>query len=164
MRRPTTNPKMKMKSVAEIHGATNAWMGTRIRRDHSRRMIVHRPIQLTSFLPRASAWGRCRDPPALKLPRVCALIGQPKPWRRRKRWRRPCSCRQVIAFGAGGAQIGRFETARLAHQLLFRSSPHDAAVGDDGDVVAEPLDLFEIVRGEKNGFSLRVQLLQIAPQ
>src|SRR5579863_3939274 len=47
IRRPTTKPKTKMNSVAEIHGATNACTGTRISRDHSRRMIVHNPIQLT---------------------------------------------------------------------------------------------------------------------
>src|SRR5438105_13996565 len=57
MRRPTTKPKMKMKSVAEIHGATNAWMGTRISRDHSRRMIVQSPIQLTNVLTGAERVG-----------------------------------------------------------------------------------------------------------
>src|SRR2546423_13724182 len=61
IRRPTTKPKTKMKSVAEIHGATNAWIGTRISLDHSRRIIVHRPIQLTSFIPGAGREGEGRE-------------------------------------------------------------------------------------------------------
>jgi hypothetical protein len=47
MRPPTTKPKMKMNSRAEIHGATKAWIGTRAMRDISRRTMVPRPIQLT---------------------------------------------------------------------------------------------------------------------
>src|SRR3981081_3353836 len=46
MRPPTTKPKMKMNSSAEIQGATKAWIGTRIMRETSRRTMVFRPIQL----------------------------------------------------------------------------------------------------------------------
>src|ERR1051326_2502458 len=49
IRPPTMKPKTKMNMAAEIHGATKACVGTRIRRDNSRRIIVHRPIQLMAI-------------------------------------------------------------------------------------------------------------------
>src|ERR1041385_9206454 len=49
MRPPTTKPNTKMNMAAEIHGATKACVGTRIRRDSSRRIIVHSPTQLIAM-------------------------------------------------------------------------------------------------------------------
>src|SRR5436305_14641334 len=49
IRPPTTKPNTKMNMAAEIHGATKACVGTRIRRDSSRRIIVHSPTQLIAM-------------------------------------------------------------------------------------------------------------------
>src|SRR5690348_16258437 len=49
IRPPTTKPKTKINMAAEIQGATKACVGTRIRRDNSRRIIVHSPTHLIAM-------------------------------------------------------------------------------------------------------------------
>src|SRR6185295_9189338 len=130
MRPPTTKPKMKMNSSADIQGATKAWIGTRIMRETSRRTMVFRPIQL---MPSGGL--------------ACMLLA-----------------RHVIGFGAGRHQIGLFQSARAARDLLLGAQPRDAPLGDNGDLAAEAFDFLEIVRGQKDGLAALVDLGEIAPQ
>src|SRR6478609_2776843 len=113
MRPPTTKPKMKMKSRAEIQGAIKAWIGTRAMREISRRTMVPSPIQL---MPMGA-----------------------------------CSGRDMVGLRPGGDQIGLFQPAGAGHHFVLAAFAHDLAAGDDGDVAAKPLHLFQIVRGQQDG-------------
>src|ERR1700744_360512 len=135
MRPPTTKPKIKMNSSAEIHGATNAWIGTRIMRETSRRTIVPRPIQLMPSGTRVS----------------CITFY------------RSLAC-HMFSRGSGDSQIGLFKPARCARDFVLRALAHNPAFVDDGDVAAQPLHFFQIVRSQQDGAAVTVDLLQIAPQ
>src|SRR5690349_14605412 len=109
MRPPTTKPKMKMNSRAEIQGAIKAWIGTRIMRDTSRRTMVFRPTQL---MP------------------IGAMLFM-------------LLARHMIGFGAGRHQIGLFQPTRAAGDFFPAALARDAALGDNGDLAAEPFHLFQ---------------------
>ena len=57
----------------------------------------------------------------------------------------------MIGFGAGRHQIGMFQPARPAGDLVLGALAHDPALVDDGDVAAEPFHLFQVMRGQKDG-------------
>ena len=68
-----------------------------------------------------------------------------------------CTRFDVIGFRAGCHQIGMLQPAWRAGDLVLGALAHDPALVDDGNVAAEALDLFQIVRGEKNGAAVLVE-------
>ena len=75
--------------------------------------------------------------------------------------------RSQASAGAAASRIAQREQEalrlQLAQQVAHAVAHDDAAVIDDGDVAAEVLRLFQVVRGQDDGRALRVDLAQELP-
>src|ERR1700679_858250 len=136
---------MKMNSSAEIHGARNAWIGTRMTRDHSRRMMVHSPIQLMVI-------GRIGTMTGSSC--VSLLISRTSSSTHRG---------NVFRRGASRGEIGVLEPC-AARELALGAFAHDPPTGNDRDGAGEPLDLFQVMGSEQDRLALAIELLEITPQ